>query len=126
MPTGRTILIVEDCSDISTMEADLVRMCGHRPLVAFDGVEALAMLGRSRVDLVLLDLNLPRLDGQAVLDRMAVDPKLNKIPVIILSANPERARQTSQVVGRMQKPFDLFEFTEAVEQSQMASLALTS
>jgi CheY-like chemotaxis protein len=124
MATGQTILIVEDCPDISTMEADLVRLCGHRPLVAFDGVEALTVLGRARVDLVLLDLNLPRLDGQAVLDYMAADLELSKIPVVILSANPDRARPTPQIVGRMQKPFDLLEFTEALEQSRRGSLAL--
>jgi CheY-like chemotaxis protein len=93
-------------------------------LVAFDGVEALAVLGRARVDLVLLDLNLPRLDGQAVLDYMAADPALSKIPVVILSANPDRVRPTSQIVGRMQKPFDLLEFTEALELSQREALAL--
>jgi CheY-like chemotaxis protein len=126
MPTGHTILIVEDCPDISTMEADLVRMCGHCPLVAYDGVEALETLESARVDLVLLDLNLPRLDGQAVLDHMAADPDLSKIPVVILSANPERARPTPQIIGRMQKPFDLTEFIEAVERRhQLASLALT-
>src|SRR5713226_2810727 len=113
MATGLSVLIVEDCADIAKMEADLVLMCDYAPIIAFDGVEALATLACTPVDLILLDLNLPRLDGQAVLDHLAADPSLRRIPVIIVSANLAPLRATPQVIQIMQKPFDINELLTA-------------
>jgi CheY-like chemotaxis protein len=120
MATGLTVLIVEDCADIARMEADLVLMCDYAPIIAFDGVEALATLACTSVDLILLDLNLPRLDGQAVLDYLAADPSLSRIPVIIVSANLAPLRATPQVIRIMQKPFDINELLTAIDQSSLA------
>jgi len=62
--------------------------------VAGDGVEALAFLRREgghasapRPDLILLDLNLPRMGGREVLDRIKSDPKLRSIPVVVLTTS---------------------------------------
>src|SRR5690348_13664991 len=117
MVNGLTVLIVEDCVDIAKMEADLVLMCDFTPIIAFDGIEALATLACTPVDLILLDLNLPRLDGQAVLDHLATDPLLSRIPVIIVSANLAPLRTTPQVIRIMQKPFDINELLRAIDQS---------
>jgi chemotaxis family two-component system response regulator Rcp1 len=65
-------------------------MCGAR-----DGVEAVAFLRRegpyahvARPDLILLDLNLPRKDGRAVLREIKADPILSLIPVVVLTTSP--------------------------------------
>jgi chemotaxis family two-component system response regulator Rcp1 len=62
--------------------------------VASDGVEAMAFLNREgdyvrapRPDLILLDLNMPKLDGREVLTRIKADAKLKTIPVIVLTAS---------------------------------------
>jgi CheY-like chemotaxis protein len=66
--------------------------------VATDGVDALAFLSREgtyggapRPDFILLDLNLPKLDGQEVLSRIKKDPKFSTIPTIILTTSDAEA-----------------------------------
>ena len=83
------LLLVED----NPGDVDLIREALEgapvRTSVAADGVAALERL-RSAEDLpnlVLLDLNLPRKDGRAVLREMKADPRLRRIPVIILSSS---------------------------------------
>lgn len=117
------ILLVED----NPADAELTReaMAESRLLnrlhVVRDGVEALAFLRREggyggvpRPDLVLLDLNLPRKDGRAVLTEMKGDPGLRRIPVVVLTSS-----QAEQDVARayelnancyVTKPVDLEQF----------------
>lgn len=66
--------------------------------IAFDGVEAMAFLRRSgahaqapRPDLILLDLNLPRMDGREVLTQIKEDPSLKLIPTVILTTSTAEA-----------------------------------
>ena len=85
------VLLVED----STADAILIREAlrrvdvDHDVEIATDGVQALERLrtGSPRPDLVLLDLNLPRMDGRAVLVEIKGDPELRTIPVIILTTS---------------------------------------
>ena len=90
------ILLVEDNpGDVRlTREALLEARVRNHLSVAKDGVEALAMLRRvplpgegPRPDLVLLDLNLPRMDGREVLAEMKGDPDLRRIPVVVLTTS---------------------------------------
>jgi two-component system response regulator len=90
------ILLVEDnLGDVLlTREAFRKSKLANRLSVAEDGEQALAMLRREsafrdqpRPDLILLDLNLPKLDGGEVLQRIKEDPKLRDIPVVILSGS---------------------------------------
>jgi CheY-like chemotaxis protein len=85
-----SILVVDDSSADVRLLREAVREQG---IVAElhaveDGEQALARLARGlRPDLVLLDLNLPRLDGREVLTAMKGDPDLRAIPVIVLSTS---------------------------------------
>ena len=98
--TAMEVLLVEDNpADVRLTEEALRE--GTVPLhlsVTPDGVEALAFLRREgryaaapRPDLVLLDLNLPRLDGRAVLAAVKADPSLRRIPVVVLSTSEAEA-----------------------------------
>ena len=90
------ILLVEDNAGDVRLTREALRE-GHvrnNLSVAKDGAEALAMLRRepqygeaARPDLVLLDLNLPRLDRRQVLAEMKGDPNLRRIPVVVLTGN---------------------------------------
>jgi CheY-like chemotaxis protein len=110
-----TVLIIEDCPDITSLEADLIVGSGRRALVAADGVEALAIVEETDVDLILLDLNTSWLSGQVVLDTLTDHVRLCQIPVIVLSGNLEALRPTPQVVAAFHKPFDIVELKEAIE-----------
>lgn len=89
--------------------------------VVGDGVEALAFLRRQgpyaaapRPDLVLLDLNMPRMGGREVLEVLKQDPDLRRIPVVVLttSASPDDVAQIYALHGNsyVRKPVDLDEF----------------
>lgn len=97
-PIGRPIeiLLIEDNPGdvrltIEGLRESKVRNTLH---VAKDGVEAMDLLRRAdgpRPDLILLDLNLPRMDGREVLTAIKSDPKLKIIPVVVLTTS--RAEQ---------------------------------
>jgi CheY-like chemotaxis protein len=93
--------------------------------VATDGVEAMAFLrgegqyaNSVRPDLVLLDLNLPRMDGRQVLAEMKADPRLKLIPVVVLTTS--RAEQdvlqsyALQANCYISKPVDLEQFMTVI------------
>ena len=90
------ILLVEDNRAEERLMRDVLERSA-RPItlhLARDGEQALAMIGREgdyrglpEPDLVLLDLNLPRLHGREVLARLKGDPRLRHIPVVVLSSS---------------------------------------
>lgn len=91
--------------------------------VVEDGEAALAYLRDEtaqarRPDLVLLDLNLPRLNGREVLQEMKADPELRSIPVVVLTTSDvERDVEASYslgAVGYVTKPLDVGEFFAAI------------
>jgi type II secretory ATPase GspE/PulE/Tfp pilus assembly ATPase PilB-like protein/CheY-like chemotaxis protein len=85
---------------------------------AADGVEALAMIEKHRADMVILDVNMPRMDGFTVCDRLRKDLKTAFLPILILTANTDQDMQTKgYLVGTddyMSKPFDVPDFTARV------------
>lgn len=84
--------------------AILLRQEGHEVLEAEDGREALQVVQEHRPDLVLLDLQMPRLSGAEVLDAIGDPPPL---PVILLSASPQAAEVARKHrVRAVPKPFD--------------------
>ena len=89
-----SILLVEDNRADIRLMVDLLE-AGKVPktvTLARDGDEALALLRRiPRPDLVVLDLNLPRRDGRAVLAEMKSDPGLRTIPVIVMTTSSSEA-----------------------------------
>ena len=80
----RRIAVVDDDMDIGNMLQEVLERAGYGVLRAYSGTEALLLLERQRPDLVLLDLMLPGLSGEAVL------PHLAGVPVIVLSARAVR------------------------------------
>jgi len=81
-----TILVVDDNEDNRDMLARRLRRQGYEVLTAVGGRSALETLGRTSIDLVLLDVMMPDLDGYAVLEQMKRDAALRDIPVLMISA----------------------------------------
>ena len=88
MNHSKRILIVDDEELNRELLEDLVVSFGHKPEMAEDGVEAIAKL-KLDIDLVLLDVMMPRMDGFEVLKHMKADSSLRHIPVIMISALDE-------------------------------------
>lgn len=129
-PTGIPIevLLVEDNpGDVRLTREALkdAKVLNHLSVVA-DGVEALEFLrrggrhaGAPRPDLILLDLNLPKKDGREVLEEIKRDPKLQHIPVVVLTSS--QAEQDILESYRLKanayvtKPVDLEQFLKVVK-----------
>jgi class 3 adenylate cyclase len=83
------ILVVDDNDDNRDMLARRLQRQGYRVLAAAGGRAALATLTATPVDLVLLDVMMPDLDGYAVLQQLKADPERRDIPVLMISALDE-------------------------------------
>ncbi|MGC9400722.1 MAG: substrate-binding domain-containing protein [Anaerolineae bacterium] len=98
-PHGKTILVVDD--DLSTLEMHARIVQAHasspRVLKAQDGMEALKILRQTSVDLVLLDLIMPKLDGFGVLEAMRQEQTLRDIPVIVLTGQVLTEREMGRL-----------------------------
>jgi two-component system cell cycle response regulator DivK len=94
----RTILVVEDQEDNRQILRDLLGSAGFQMVEAHDGEQALAMARSQRPDLILMDIQLPILDGYEATRAIKRDPELKHIPVIAvtsyaLSGDEARARE---------------------------------
>lgn len=125
------ILLVEDNPGDVRLTKEALKECKIRNHlnVVVDGIEAMDYLhGRGahkdarRPDLILLDLNLPKMDGREVLAKVKSDEKLHKIPVVILtSSEAERDIAKSYDLHAncyITKPIDLHQFLTVVEEIQ--------
>jgi CheY-like chemotaxis protein len=123
------VLLVEDDpgDELMTREAFQENKIGNRLHVTRDGEEALDFLYRRgdyadapRIDLVLLDLNLPKYDGRQVLERIRADPDLTHLPVVVLttSSSEEDVLRSYKLHANayVTKPVDVNMFIAAVRQ----------
>jgi len=83
---GRMVLLVEDEDQLRRVMKDLLEREGYKVAEARDGAQALDEVDRSAPDLIMLDLNLPGIDGYGVLQRLRSRPSTSQIPVIVLTA----------------------------------------
>jgi class 3 adenylate cyclase/CheY-like chemotaxis protein len=84
-----TILAVDDNADNRELLTRYLERSGHEVVVASSGTEALARLADRPVDVMLLDLIMPGMDGNQVLRRLKEDPALRSIPVIVISGRQD-------------------------------------
>jgi DNA-binding response OmpR family regulator len=115
MPDAQTILLVDDEDSVQKLLAYPLERDGYRVLPARNGEEALDRFGREQVDLVVLDLMLPRLDGLEVCRRLRAQ---SSVPIIMLTA---RGDELDKVLGLelgaddyITKPFSIREFRSRV------------
>jgi len=143
MSNGRliNILLVEDNpADVRLTEEALKEAANAvtRLHVASDGAQALDFLRRNgefagapRPDLMLLDLNLPGVDGRQVLAQVKADPDLRRIPVVVLTTSPSEDdilhAYDQHVNSYIRKPVDLDRFLEvlrAIDEYWLGSVTL--
>jgi CheY-like chemotaxis protein len=122
------LLVEDDPGDVlMTREAFEDYKVRNRLHVVNDGVDAMAFLRREgphsdapRPDLVLLDLNLPRMDGREVLNAIKSDPELSSIPVVVLTTSEAEEdvlrSYTLHANAYVTKPVDFERFIHVVRQ----------
>ena len=84
-----TILIADDDEVNRTILGQIIEELGYNIVIVENGLEALKLLQSSRIDLVLLDIMMPEMDGYEVLEHIKKDSTLNHVPIIIISAIDE-------------------------------------
>lgn len=120
------LLIEDNYGDVLlTLEAFSSAKISNNMMVVGDGEEALRLLRREggfaaypRPDLILLDLNLPRMDGRQVLEAIKADPGLQRIPVIVMTSSSAEAdilrSYQLNANGYVVKPIDFDRLTQIV------------
>lgn len=82
-----TVCVVDDCEDESTLLCAGLRLNNYEPLRARTGLEALEICRKHSVDVILLDVGLPDIDGYEVCRRLKADPRTAGIPVVFITAH---------------------------------------
>lgn len=84
-PFSKLVLLVDDSPTVRRMMEWTLKPAGFRTLQACDGLHALELLKVHSVDLAIVDLNMPRMDGIELIRAIRADEKLKKLPVILLT-----------------------------------------
>src|SRR5690349_20259803 len=103
------VLVVDDDADMAAICSLVLESEGYKTELARNGVEACDILATDDVDLVLLDVMMPVLDGITVCNMVKQDPKLHDLPVIMMSASEmlrDEAKK-SRADAVLEKPFDI-------------------
>ena len=82
----KTVIIVEDEPDAAEMFAEMMRVSGYRVVKIFSSTPAIGIITAENPDVVILDVMMPDISGLEVLRFMRREPKLENIPVILVSA----------------------------------------
>ena len=114
-----TILIVEDNEKNMKLVRDILRHNGHATVEAVTGEAGVALALSERPDLILMDIQLPDIDGIEALRRIRAEPAIDAIPVIAVSASvmPDDQQKiiTSGFDAFVTKPINLKQFLETVK-----------
>ncbi|PLX95075.1 MAG: two-component system response regulator [Desulfuromonas sp.] len=115
----RTILVVEDEESLLKLESILLTSKGYEVIGVPNGLAALEVLEKEKVDLVLLDIMLPEIDGFEVCRRIKQNPETRRLPVIMLTAKKSHEDMSKgDEVGAdwyVTKPFKSAKVIETIE-----------
>jgi two-component system, cell cycle response regulator DivK len=115
---GELILVVEDNDKNLKLERDVLQFHGYRTLEARTAEEAIALAAEHRPDLVLMDIQLPDVDGIEALARLRANPSTEAIRVVALTAfamaSDEQRLLAAGFDGYLSKPIDVVAFPEQV------------
>ena len=113
------ILIVDDSKTVRNLVAFIMRKEGFKVTAAEDGLDGLEKLYTDpQVDLIITDINMPRMDGFGFIEGLRADPAFSTTPVLVLTtesdaAKKQRAREAG-ATGWIVKPFDPVRLIDAV------------
>jgi DNA-binding response OmpR family regulator len=122
---AKLILVVDDEHDFRVIVSHVLSTGGYRVVTASDGMEALRKFEESEPDLVVLDGNLPDIDGYEVCRRLRATPRGAKVPVLMCTVRSAVATVAAGfeagVTGYVLKPFEMEELLEKVAEALEAA-----
>ncbi|CAK8710519.1 hypothetical protein GKODMF_00575 [Candidatus Electrothrix gigas] len=108
-PTLLRVLVVDDSISVRKVVSNLITQQGWMPIAARNGIEAIEKIREEKPDIVLLDVEMPRMNGFEVLQALQAQPELHDIPVAMLTSRSAEKYQTKArelgARGFMTKPF---------------------
>jgi len=115
----KTVLIIEDEPDAAEMFAEMMRVSGFRVIKSLSSTPAISLMASEKPDVVILDVMMPDISGLDVLRLMRQEPKLAKIPVVVVSAKgmPSDIKTGLEAGASMYltKPVGFLDLKEAVD-----------
>ena len=115
-----TVMVVVNCQDARGMLKVLLQVEGYRVVEAPHGGEAVRIAALLRPDLIVMDIDLPVLDGYAATRLIHARPELRQVPIVAVSSHAERRwREEALAAGCaafLAKPLDLRQFGALIEQ----------
>ncbi len=116
---SKTVLIVDDEFAIVEALTEILHWDGFTVMSAGNGKVALEVLGRERIDVVLMDAMMPVMGGVEAAAAMKADPRLRDIPIILMTAGPMPVGGVPWVAA-LRKPFQLDALETAVRNAVAA------
>ena len=119
MPAKATILYVEDNSDNRKLVRRVLEVEGYAVVEAQNGHEAMARLESESIDLALMDINMPEMDGYTLTSRIKAMPRFARLPIVAVTANVMRGDRERSLEagcdGYIQKPIDIDTLSQQIE-----------
>ena len=114
-----TILYVEDNSDNRTLVRRILLSEDYKLIEATNGAEALQVLENTKPDLILMDINMPDMDGYTLTAKIKARPGFERVPILALTANVMRGDKEKTLEagcdGYIQKPLDIDQLIKEIE-----------
>jgi two-component system cell cycle response regulator DivK len=114
-----TILYVEDNMDNRTLVRRVLLSEDYDLIEAVDAADALRVLKNTKPDLILMDINMPDMDGYTLTSKIKTTPGFERVPILALTANVMRGDKEKTLEagcdGYIQKPLDIDQLVREVE-----------
>jgi PAS domain S-box-containing protein len=114
-----TILLIEDTQEVVMMLVDYLEMAGYKMITAQDGVDGLEQANLTHPDLILMDIQMPRMDGFETTHKLRSDPEFKDVPIIALTAlampNDRRRCLDAGMDEYISKPVNLKTLTKTIQ-----------
>lgn len=116
MPDRPVILVVDDDAPILLLMRNILREFGFDAVAAGSGPQAIEEARKRRPDLILLDRNMPGMNGDEVLRELRQTQTLHEVPVLILSGEPLEPDEIARLgaTGAVLKPFDVPQLVQTI------------
>lgn len=106
----KKILVIDDSSTVRQQVGLALHQAGHTILEASDGLEGLVMLKKGGVSMAICDVNMPRMSGIDMLEKMKLDLLISPVPVLMLTTEGQKElvdrAKAAGAVGWIVKPFN--------------------
>jgi len=118
MPDAKLILHIEDNFENRILVRRLLHSASYQVLEAEDARQAVVSLYKYRPDLILMDINLPGVDGYTLTSKLRTIASVKKIPIVAITANAMRGDREKSLLagcdGHIEKPIDIDKFLDQI------------